>query len=491
LEDFYAKRYYSKLTAAARQFQSNSSEDMQRLSAFGEAGLSELDRIRIERKVKKFREKFRSNMQIEDTELFYAPYWHIDGIVANGYLGRYSKSGLKSLLPRFYQLEFTAPGYNEEHINLRDQGLRIAGSDLTMLQRGQVLEDFPYLVPTGVGEELFQQAEFWFNRIPWDEIKAIQYRARFIHRKVMLVFKPFWIVKYKWDHDHFVQLLDGVFNSVAGNLVYEKDMLLPSFIEKEKPIYPEGDMVAKILPSECPVCNHEQHYKSDECIHFCNNCYRALELTNGKIKEMEYYTVREGLTSTRDKKTLFLPFWAIEAYIVPENSNDTFTLGSYINKIGEELKGKPGFLAKENMFFIPALKYFGGFRIDEMFCKIVKELSWSEKQIIPEKINLDMNARFMGATLTSEETLEMIPFLIYSLLDKPTEMRMNKLTVLKYLENITIHTDTTYLVMIPFHEHYQHYTNPLLSFNVPKTFIGGTWVKEWIRTSYFRRKSES
>jgi hypothetical protein len=358
---------------------------------------------------------------------------------------------------------------------------------LTLLHKGEALENFPYLEKQPFDDKLFQQAEFWFNRIPWDNIQPIQNRARFLHKRARLVFKPFWIIKYRWEGNVYQHLLDGAFRSVAGNLIYEKDLQLVNLVRKDKPLYPEGDIDTAMFPSECPVCNHEQHYNPDECIHFCENCHRALEISDGTIHDKTYYVLRDGLEGPVRDPILFLPMWAYELYITTHDTKETFNLSSYLKMTGEKVGGKPQCADEENLILVPALKHFAGKRGDEMFCRILRNLTWAKKQMITDKVNLDINARFLGATMTRKEAQGLIPFLLYSLIDKPTSMRLNKLTVQKFLENITIHVDTSFLVLVPLKEQNRQYINPLLKMGIPKTYLDGTWVKEWIRTAYFRK----
>lgn len=493
LEDFYANRYYSEQVSRTKHASLDSNNPHSQGDLFADMVFSEAARLVILNKVKKLRQRFRDTVRLETMEYFFAPYWNVDGIVGSGFLGRNKRTGDKHLEPRFFQLEFTSPAYDDTKINLRDTGLRISGSSVKMLRRSDTAEHFPFLEPLPFREDLFKQAEFWFRRIPWGELQPIQNRSRFLHRRARLVFKPFCIVKYSWDGDIYFNLLDGANRAVAGNLVYKGDQAMSGFIEKDRGLYPEGDIEAKMIPSECPVCNYEQHYRSDECIHFCENCYRALELSRGKIEELSYYFLDNGLVGNRQNPNIFLPFWAFELYLTfsMDGTTETCTLGSYLHKLGKKMKGKPEYAGDDNLIFVPALKHYGGMRPDEMFCRIVKDVTNAKKRIVTDKLNLDVPVKFTGATLTREEATDLIPFLLYGLFDQPTAMRMNKRTVQKYLENITVHIDTSFLILVPFQEQNRQYINPVMSFGIPVTFMNGTWMKEWIRTAYFRKRRKN
>jgi len=319
-------------------------------------------------------------------------------------------------------------------------------------------------------------------------MRPLQNKTEFFHKRARLVFKPFWIVQYDWEGDSFRQLLDGDTRIVAGNLILEKDLNISEYIKKDEPLYPEGDISLKIIPSECPICNHEQHYSPSECIHFCNNCYRALELSHGEIQDLTYYYVDDGMKVSNNEPINFIPFWAFELMITFNDSGETNTLSSYIKKITEDQGTTSQFKSRENMIFIPALKYYGGNRSDDLFCRLMHELTYSEKQIITDKLNVNIKANFVGATLTSDEAKRLIPFLLYALIDKPTSMRLDKLEVQKYFENVTIHIDTSFLILVPFSKKERNLFNPLLRSHIPETYINGTWMKEWIRTAYFKKR---
>lgn len=242
--------------------------------------------------------RFERKVSLGKYQLIFVPYWHFQAALMQCLLTR-SEHDERKYQMRSMEVDEALPAYDDKRWNFRDRGLRFGQARLKEAT-GEVLSQHPHFE---FHSDIESELDRMMNAFP---PLVRRYDFKLVHlcnRQRLPIFRPYWIAQFECDGVESV-LVDAIYGSVAG---YPDPAETSSLLMYgEMPYNSSKPLQVKVFPARCPECGVDIDWQTDEVVHFCENCGRALELHHAGIQQVPYEYADLADTSGR-----YLPFWKL------------------------------------------------------------------------------------------------------------------------------------------------------------------------------------
>lgn len=302
-------------------------------------------------------ERFERSVSIEECKLIYVPYWHFQAVLTQCLLAR-SEHDVREYQMRTMAVDEALPAYDDTRWDFRDRGLRFGQARLKEAT-GELLSMHPHLA---FRSDIESQLDGMINAFP-PLVRRYDFKLYGLcNRQRLPILRPYWIAKFACERVESV-LVDACFGSVAGHPDAEESSKL--LLYGEMPYIPTEPLRIRVLPARCPVCGFDIDWSSEEVVHFCTNCGRALALRDSEIQTVAY-----DYATLPDSSWCHLPFWKIRVKLQCKGRTYDGLKGYFRESFQERIlrKGPYG-----DSLWIPAVQPRRMEKGDEFFAALIAD----------------------------------------------------------------------------------------------------------------------
>jgi len=408
----------------------------------------------IDGKVKRLEERYLKTLEVQQSEILWAPYRLCVGELGQAFVGR-KEMGAKDVSFRVFALEYTLRGYPSGGFNLRDRGLKLDLGRLELLTRaiaarlpGRFLcADRTAPPPRERARRLLKQAQ------DKSLVPIVPPRAELLFIRQMIVFKPFVVASYHCDGAARTLLVDGSTEHVAGHPDWSEIEQLRSPHLFGPPLEEAGEATIHAFGSECPVCGNDQQFDRRARIQLCSVCNRALSVGADGIHDAPYRWADPPATLGSPRRGtgrshVWVPFWRFRFRLATADGRSLGDLAELLAAIHPrgEIESRAG-----AHLAIPALRCLAHRTLDQAFAR----LTWDATHRAPERqftgpMAPDTKGLRLHVTLDQDEARQVAPLVLYTLLDRPRRARINMPTTRTLLAESSLELTEPELLYVPY-----------------------------------------
>jgi DNA-directed RNA polymerase subunit RPC12/RpoP len=253
----------------------------------------------------------------EESLLFYAPFWRLQGRVYRWVFGARpmkveTEKGvppplekMKTLLIRL--MDHTLPGFKGLDLGVGSLGIRAQALQLRPCHPGKEERKAPFLpleVPLAEAEkEAVRLAEIFFQAEGLQTEVALQ---SLVGRIFSVVYLPLWLVRCRKSRGSVHVLVDGLSKAPLRSLPDGAEILFRLGKEENGA---EGDFgELRFLPLKCPNCGWAFSFQPFTHLPFCMTCRRLWRVRDTALAETEYRAVAPP-SGEIEANSAWIPFW--------------------------------------------------------------------------------------------------------------------------------------------------------------------------------------
>jgi hypothetical protein len=421
----------------------------------------------MERKLHQYEEQLQSRLRVSRAFCMHVPYWHVHGSIVQAILGR-EHDGPKEVRVRAFLVEHTVPAYDEGRMNLRDRGLRMAGSRLQPLTRARARELGGFLPWRAVEEQTYLEIRKWQGRDLDRTLDPITKQGAFLFSRRHLVYRPYWLAWLDDGQERQWVLVDGTFGTIAGYPDESEAADWRSVLVPESDT-DEASTSAVAHAARCSDCGADQTLDQRARFSVCDNCHLLLQPSDDGLKVVGYDHAAWGQV---DLDGVYLPFWTFPFTITPRGGAPMTTLEAYAKALFPEGL-PPGFSVRGDRLFVPAVSLLGTEVGDRAFDALMARIHSQPPQVNEGKLPLGGQPRFHGVTVPEDDAREAAPFALWALHGRSSAARLNGILVKRLLEDIALTVGRGRLVLLPFIDNGEMVRLRETEVEVPKLILGG------------------
>jgi predicted RNA-binding Zn-ribbon protein involved in translation (DUF1610 family) len=401
----------------------------------------------IEAEVARFRARLERELSLVEAGDFLVPYELHERTVFQGVLGR--RGVAKESIVQSICTEDVRRRYDPARFNLRDRGLKLRGSRVTLLrdshlQRtgGRALE----LVETADARHEPQVDRACVRLDP--DVEVISRIEGICGERRLRVWKQMGFARVRRGSLHEDYLIDRQFGTVAGRLepeetdVYRGLTARPLEEVLTKP-------VLRAIASECPNCGAELALSPRAHIAFCATCALAVRVSADGLSELEYEL---AATPERDGAEAMLgyPFWAFPV-CVRAGGREFSRLWDWLEQVspqpaaGRFRETDPA----QARLFVPAREVFGNRELDDAFAALAAVASWRQPAVRSERAEPCDGLRLLDVELEAAEASALARFALVALHDRQSTRRLSGLSFKQWVADASLSLGAPRLVVLP------------------------------------------
>jgi len=402
----------------------------------------------IEKRLGAYESQLRQTSRLVDAHCFQVPYWHISGWLVQGTLARPHGDGPKLVRLRGYAVQQTVAGYDQGKANFRDRGLKLSTASVHPLTVRETQNRGVFLPWVADAQRSYREIDRWRGRELDPGMESIAKQATFLLTRRILLYRPYWLIRFVTHEGPASTWIDGSFATIAGHPdepECRRLLTLPS----EDPLHSGQPSFRDVhsLASRCPDCGFEQSFDSRFRVAACGSCHRGLRPTPAGIELVHYDHALWSDETALDGQ--YVPFWRFEFTMRIAGAPEVRQLEDYVRIVFPA--GVPlGFHASGKYLFVPAFRLLGTEVGDEVFKGLVEWIHGTPPRIEEGKIPLGGDTKITGVSVSQDEAADLVPFVLLGIHTKSSAAHLNTLLVKRVVQDAKISLSNPSLVMMPF-----------------------------------------
>ena len=409
----------------------------------------------LDLRVAAFRAALEASLEAVDTVDFLVPYELHERTVMQGVLGR--RGAAKESFVQSFRTEDLRRLYDGARLNLRDRGLKIRGSRLSLLS-----DDRP---ASGV-ERFLEHAEATPHRVA-----PMADRARFrIDGEAQVIAQIEDVVRERhlrlWKHMSVARvrragvpedyLIDRQFDTVAGRLAGSESAPFRALPERGiDAVVPKPSLRA--LASQCPNCGADLSLPPRARIAFCANCGLGIRVASEGLAACRY-AVGELPQTSGTQRRLGFPFWSLP-FRVRAGGREWTRVWDWLEAVSPQ-PAAARFREQdpaESRLFIPARAIFGSRDLDAAFTALAATATWRQPRLRNERLSPADGLRVLDVELDASEAAALARFALVALHDAQSTRSLNGLSFRKLVADAELVAGEAELAVLPLLLHDDHW----------------------------------
>ncbi len=391
--------------------------------------------------LKALRQKKGIRASIMKSDLAYAPFWRVKGMLFQWAFGREYQSTVYDgpSFDYFKKLRAvpyirTFPAFEADQFQMLSIGLRAQAMKMHPFNREKmgpeaVVLDQKVSLKEAVKKSLQTSAPVLDGG---KRSVHIQKTALIGEKYSLLYFPVFYFVLEMGGKEQKV-IIDGLSHRIIKGALPE-DAISPTTPTQKLPFTP-----LNFIPFKCPNCGWDLPFQPSARIHLCNTCGMAWQEFGGRFHQVRY-KVWEPEAPT--KKVLYLPLWRLQVTINTKNRQyrtlkDFFQLFPQPRiHTGRKLDHEPIY------FYVPAFRIRNPVAVDKFASRFILR-----QPPIPEDLPTNLRQQKAGpAWLPLGEAMEMAGILLLSITPKRSK------PIQSAVKDAKIKLEHRELIWVPFAE---------------------------------------
>jgi hypothetical protein len=402
----------------------------------------------LDLRVAAFRAKLEASLEAVDTIDFLVPYELHERTVMQGLLGR--RGAAKESFVQSFLTEDLRRLYDTKHLNLRDRGLKIRGSRLSLLadcrsaSGGERFLDIPEATPNRVAPRGDRA------RLKIDgQAQVIAQIEGVVRERHLRLWKHMSAVRIRRDGVPEGYLVDRQFDTIAGRLAGGESSRFRALPERRiDAVVPKPSLRA--LASECPNCGVDLGLPPRARIAFCANCGVGIRIGSEGLAACRY-SVGElpPVTGTQQRRIGF-PFWSLP-FRVRAGGREFTRVWDWLEMVSPQAAATrfreqdPA----ESRLFIPARAIFGSRELDAAFAALTATATWRQPRLRNERISSADGLRMLDVELDASEAGALARFALVALHDAQSTRSLNGLSFRKLVADAELLAGEAELAVLP------------------------------------------
>ncbi len=400
----------------------------------------------IDLRVEALRARLLSELEQVETVDFLVPYELHEQTVVQGILGR--RGGGKACIVQSYRAEDLERRYDARSFNLRDRGLKIRFSRLTLLSdaaRERAGDRFLERV------EAAPQGRRIVNRARWRADPTLQVIAQaegLVRERRLSLWKPMSFARVRRGSSFENHLVDRQFETLAG--VLRDDEAARFRVLAPRPL---EQVVAKpsvrAIASECPNCGSDLALRPRARIAFCATCGLGVRVLAEGLQAHPY--LRGDLTRAAGvEATIGFPFWSFP-FRVRAAGREYTRVWSWL----EAVSPQPAAVRfreqdpEQSRLFVPARPIFGARELDEAFSALAACAGWRQPPLRRERFAPSELAAQLHVELEPGDAAALARFALLALHDGQSTRSLNGANFKKLVADAELAAGEPELVVLP------------------------------------------